>query len=49
MTVTTDQTGLSKPKLKKGDRVVLIEKRDVMCLVERNGQRFWINEKYLSE
>lgn len=49
MTVTADQTGLSKPKLKKFDKVKLIEKRDNMCLVEMDGKRFWINEKYLSE
>lgn len=49
MTVTEDQTGLSKDKLKKGDRVRVIEKRSEMVLVEKDGVKYWINEKYLKQ
>lgn len=35
MTVTTDQTGLSKPKLKSGDKVTVVRVNDKMVLVEK--------------
>lgn len=49
MTVTVDQTGLSKDKLKKGDTVTVIRVADKMVLVSKDGNFYWINEKYLSE
>lgn len=49
MTVTADQTGLSKPKLKAGDKVTVVRVNDKMILVEKDGDRFWINEKYLRQ
>ncbi len=49
MTVTHDQTGLSKPKLKAGDKVTVIRVADKMVLVSRDGIKFWVHEKYLSE
>lgn len=47
MTITADQTGLSKEKLKAGDQVTVIKQVANMCLVEKDGTRHWINEKYL--
>lgn len=47
MYVTEDQTGLSKDKLRKGDKVEVIEQRANMILVEKDGKRYWINEKLL--
>lgn len=49
MTVSEDQAGLSKPKLKAGDKVTVVRVNDKMVLVEKDGNRFWINEKYLKE
>ena len=49
MTVTTDQTGLSKDKLKKGDKVQVIRVADKMVLVSKDKKFYWINEKYLSD
>lgn len=48
MTVTADQTGLSKDKLKAGDKVTVIKQVANMVLVEKDGNRYWVNEKYLA-
>jgi len=49
MYVNEDQIGLSKDKLKKGDKVLVLIVNANMCLVEKDGKRYWINEKFLNK
>lgn len=47
MTVTADQTGLSKDKLKAGDQMTVIKQVANMILVQKDGVKHWVNEKNL--
>lgn len=48
MTVTADQTGLAKDRLKAGDKVEVIKQVDNMVLVKKGENLYWVNEKYLT-